>query len=210
MQRVTILYLAAWCAYLLTSTAVLGQQAREVVPSGTVVKVELLEDLSSKEASVGDRVRVRVSEDDRSGLPTDAVLVGRVTQVQRATRSRPGVIDIDFRVVELATRWIPLSGDLYSLHESDVRETGSGRLMAEGRRHDPMKFIGYGALGGVLLGRLLGTSTLKGVLLGAGLGYLYGETVRDKSKFRDVELERGAEFGVRLNRRVALRDGDFA
>jgi hypothetical protein len=180
------------------------------VPRDTVIKVELLEDLSSKEAHVGDRVRARVADDDQSGLPSHAVLVGRVTQVQRASRSRPGVVDIDFRVVELGDRWIPISGDLYGIHENDVHETASGRLMAEGRRHDPQKFIGYGALGGVLLGRLLGTSTLKGVLLGAGLGYLYGETVRDKSKFRDVELERGAEFGVRLDQRVVLRPADFA
>jgi hypothetical protein len=175
-----------------------------VVPRDTVVKVELLEDLSSKEARVGDRVRVRVHEDDHSGLPQNAVLVGRITEVQRASKSRPGVIDIEFGSLELANRWVPISGSLHSLHAQDVRETGSGRLVAKERSQNRTKFLGYGALGGVVLGRILGTSTLEGALLGAGLGYLYGESRKDKNKYRDVELDRGDEFGVRLNQRLAL------
>jgi hypothetical protein len=73
-----------------------------------------------------------------------------------------------------------------------------------------MKFIGYGAAGGVVLGKLLGTSTLKGVLLGAAAGYLYERTQGKKNKYRDVDMKQGEAFGVRLKRQVVLRRGDFA
>jgi hypothetical protein len=200
--------LTALCAGLLLSGS--PALAREVIPSNTVVQVRLLHDLSSRDAQVGDRVRTLVTEEDASGFPAGTALVGRVTQVQRATRDRPGVIDIRFGTAELPGRWVPVSGTLYSLHEKDVRRTASGRLEAQGRRHDPMKFIGYGALGGVVLGRILGTSTLEGALLGAAAGYLYGQSRRDKSQFRDVALERGETFGVRLDRQVVLQTSDFA
>jgi hypothetical protein len=210
MDRIQSFRSVVWLGSLLTCAAAYGQPARSVIPSGTVVKVALQEPLRSKDARVGDRIRVQVAGDDRSGMPASALLVGRVTQVQRATRSQPGIVDIDFRAAELRSRWIPISGAPYTLHEKDVQETASGRLVAKGRRNDRMKFIGYGALGGVLLGRLLGTSTLKGVLLGGAAGYLYGQSRRDRSEYRDVDMKKGAEFGVRLNRSVALRDSDFA
>jgi hypothetical protein len=54
-----------------------------------------------------------------------------------------------------------------------------------------------------VLGKLLHTSVIKGVLLGAAAGYLYGRTQKDKN--RDVDLKEGAEFGVRLDQRLALR-----
>jgi hypothetical protein len=154
---------------------------------------------------VGDKVRVQVDDKDHSGLPRGAVLVGRVTEVRPATSSRPGVLDLSFGALELSQQWKPISGDLYSLSGNGVRQTASGRLVAKKGSSDKTKFIGYGALGGVLLGKLLGTSTIKGVLLGAAAGYLYGQTRKDKN--RDVELKEGAAFGVRLDRRVVLPAG---
>jgi hypothetical protein len=165
--------------------------------------VRLLQALSSKTAQVGDRVRVQVDDNDRSGLPPGAVLVGRVTEVQRASDSQPGVLDLSFGALQQSQQWQPVSGDLYSLSPADAQQTASGRLVAKKGNGDKTKFIGYGALGGVLLGKLLHTSTIKGVLLGAAAGYLYGQT--RKSKNRDVELKDGAAFGVRLNRRLALQ-----
>jgi hypothetical protein len=208
MRRVSSISIVACLVWLLAGASGYGRRGREAIPRGTLVKVKLLRDLSSEEAHVGDRVRVQVAEDDHSGLPPGTALVGRVTQVRRASRSHPGMLDIDFRVAELRDRWIPISGDPYSLHERDVRQTASGRLISKGRRNEGMKFIGYGALGGVLLGRILGTSTLKGALLGVAAGYLYGRS--RKSDYHDVKLDRETEFGVRLNHPVVLRGGDFA
>ena len=191
-----------WAALVLPAAAV-PVSGRALVPQGTVVHVRLLQALSSKTAQVGDRVRVQVDDNDRSGLPAGAVLVGRLTEVQRASSSRPGILDLSFGALELGHQWQPVSGSLCSLNPADVQPTGSGRLVAKKGKGDRTKFIGYGALGGVLLGKVLGTSTIKGVLLGAAAGYLYGQTRKDKNQ--DVDLKEGSEFGVRLDRRLALR-----
>jgi hypothetical protein len=209
MSQMSKISAVALCGCLAACAGAYGQATRTVISAGTVVKVKSLDGLSSKDARAGDRVRVQVADDDRSGLPPGTVLVGRITKVQQATRSQPGTIDMDFRVAELGKRWIGISGDPYSLHENDVEKTASGRLVAKSRSNNRMKFIGYGAAGGVLLGRLLGTSALKGALLGAAAGYLYDRSQGDKSQYHDVALDKGAEFGVRLNRGVELRQSDF-
>jgi hypothetical protein len=210
MSQIGRINAVALCGCLAAGVAAYGQPTRTVISSGTVVTVKSLDSLSSKDARAGDRVRVQVADDDRSGLPSGTVLVGRITKVQQATRSQPGTIDMDFRVAELGDRWIGIAGSPYSLHENDVEKTASGRLVAKSRQNNRMKFIGYGAAGGIVLGRLLGTSALKGALLGAAAGYLYDRSQRDKSKYQDVALDKGAEFGVRLNRDVELRQSDFA
>jgi len=196
-----ITLVSLWLALALP-LAVNADNGQASIPKGTVVHVRLMDDLSSATAKVGDRVHVRVDNDDRSGLPRDAVLEGRVTEAQRASGSRPGVLDLSFDSLDWSGQRQPISGDLYSLSRDDVRETSTGRLVAKKRSSDKTKFLGYGALGGVLLGKILGTSSLQGALLGAAAGYVYGQT-RD-GKNHDVDLKEGSEFGVRLNRRLAL------
>jgi hypothetical protein len=92
---------------------------------------------------------------------------------------------------------------LYSLSDRDVRQTASDRLVAKKRGSDTTKFIGYGALGGVLLGKVLSTSSLQGALLGTAAGYLYGQAHKDR--YHDVDLDEGTKFGVRLDRRLVVR-----
>jgi hypothetical protein len=199
-MRQLLLSLGLWSALILPAAAA---PSSVVIPQATVVRVRLLQALSSKTAQVGDRVRVRVDDNDRSGLPHGAVLVGRVTEVQRASDSQPGILDLSFGALEQSGQWQSVSGSLCSLNPADVQPTGSGRLVAKKGKGNQTKFIGYGALGGVVLGKLLHTSTIKGVLLGAAAGYLYGRTQKDKN--RDVDLKEGAEFGVRLDQRLTLR-----
>src|SRR5690349_6108067 len=94
---------------LLAMPITLDMAAEQViVPRGTVVQVKLLQDLSSKTARIGDRVQVEVADADRSGLPEGAVLVGRVTEVRRATHSRPGTVDLSFGALELSQGWRPI------------------------------------------------------------------------------------------------------
>ena len=191
---------------LLAAAAPAAQAQR--VPQGTVVKVRLLEDLSSKTARVGERVRVALSPDDRSGLPEGTVFVGRVTEVRPATGSAPGVIDLNFGAIERNASWQTVSGSLYSLDDRDVREDASGRLVGKRRpKQDQTKIIGYGAAGGALLGYVLKKKTqsaLTGALLGAAAGYVYSEQQKKKGN-PDVDLRVGSEFGIYLNRPVSLR-----
>jgi hypothetical protein len=84
-----------------------------------------------------------------------------------------------------------------------VRTTDSGRLVAKSHSSSSTgKYIGYGAAGGLLIGSLLGSNVVGG-LLGAGAGYLLGNKHK-KAENRDVVLRDGTELGLRLDQRVVL------
>jgi hypothetical protein len=192
-----------WAA-LAFALLTVGPARAQSVPAGTVVKVRLLEGLNSETTRVGDRIRVQVTDDDRSGLDRETAFVGRVTEVQQASKTQPGIINIRFGVIERNGAWQNVSGGLYGLNERDVREDASGRLVGKqgGGKRDTAKFIGYGAAGGAVVGYLLKNksgSAITGGLVGALAGYLYSESQKDKSSFQKVDLKEGAEFGIMLD-----------
>ena len=193
-----------------------AQRERVVVPAGTIVRVKLDERVTSRDAREGERVSASVSQEDRSGFPERTEFEGVITQVQRASDDRPGVVDMDFRRAVLPDgRAVAIDGALASLADGDVRRTSDGRLETRrggrGNKID-LKWVGYGAAGGAVLGEILGGGFLKGALLGGLGGAIYGYVNRDKDRgqLRDVVLERGTEFGIRLDQRIAFDDrNDF-
>lgn len=193
-----------------------AQRDRVVVPAGTIVRVKLDERVNSRDARVNERVTASVSADDVSGFPEQTQFEGVISQVQRATDDRPGVIDMDFRRAVLPDgRAVTIDGALASLADEDVRRTSDGRIEARrGGRSGKidLKWVGYGAAGGAVLGEIFGGGFLKGALLGGLGGAIYGYLNRDKDRgeLRDVVLEPGTEFGIRLDQRIAFDDrGDF-
>jgi hypothetical protein len=60
-----------------------------------------------------------------------------------------------------------------------------------------------------VLGEILGSNFLKGALLGGLGGAVYGYLNKDKDRgeYRDVSLDEGTTFGVRLTNRVAFQEG---
>ena len=191
-----------------------AQRGSVDIPEDTVVRVKLSDRLSSRDARVGDRVAARVANTDRSGFPDGTRLEGEVTEVQRSTDKKPGVVDMDFRRALLPDgRTVSIDGRLASLSEEDLRRGADGRTMARrnnsGSKFEP-KWVGYGAGAGAVLATVFGGSFLKGALLGGLGGAVYGYLNKDKSRrdFRDVSLDEGTEFGVRLRDRVAFDDRD--
>jgi hypothetical protein len=178
----------------------------ETLPEGTVLKARLNQGLSSAEARVGDRFTATVlSDEDRSGLPTGTRVVGVVREVKTATKEKPGVLDVEFTTLQFpdgASRSV--RGSLTGLDNKSVERTESGRLVARktSQKNDRVKFLGYGAGAGAVIGLLTGGNLLKSALLGAAGGFLYSELNKDKEKtgrYSDVNLKQGAEFGVRLD-----------
>jgi hypothetical protein len=182
-----------------------ADRARAQVPEGTVVKVELMGYLSSKTAKVGDRVTAQVSPDDYSGIVPGTLITGRVVEARPAAKNRPGVLDIQFDRLDSGNGLIPISGDLAGLGKDEVSTAADGRLVSKRKSGSKLKFLGYGAAGGALLGQLLGEKPLIGALAGAAAGYLYGQSQKSKGSYRDVELKEGSEFGVRLSRDIRTR-----
>jgi hypothetical protein len=140
-------------------------------------------------------------------LPDGTRVAGVVREARAATKSEPGVLDVDFVTMELPSgRSYPITGALTSLDSDSVTRTTTGRLVSKRTsKNDRMKFIGYGAGAGALIGLLTKGNLLRNALLGAAGGYLYSELSKDKARggYRNVDLKQGAEFGVRLDRQFA-------
>ncbi len=185
---------------------------RVVVPADTVVRVKLDETVNSRNVRIGDKFQATLADSDRSGFPDGTRFDGSVTEVQRSTEDRPGVLDMRFTRATLpGGRSVALDGRLASLANDDIRRGANGRLETRrrsgGDRFDP-KWVGYGAAGGAVLAEILGSNFLKGALLGGLGGAVYGYLNRDRDRrdFRDVTVDRGTEFGIRMSQRVAFNE----
>lgn len=184
-----------------------AQRSRLVIPANTIVRLELGEEVSSRTARQGERITASLDENDRSGFPTGTRFEGVVTEVRRATDDRPALLDMEFRRAMLPDGSVErIRGELASLSGDNARTTEDGRL--ESRRREggfDWKWVGIGAGGGAVLGEILGDDFLKGALLGGLGGAIYAYLNRDRDgDYRDVQLNRGTEFGIRLEREVAF------
>lgn len=213
--RTAAVPLLALLAGVIGASGAMAQRGgTETVPENTVVKVRLEQRVSSRDARVGDRVTAVVTDDDRSGFPAQTRVEGRITEVQRAGDDRPGILNMEFnRVVLPGGQAVRIKGQLASLAEEDIRETEDGRIVSRrsggGDRFD-LKWVGYGAGAGAVLATIFGENFLQGALLGGLGGAIYGYLNRDRDRgsFREVTLDEGTTFGVRLNERVTFRDRD--
>jgi hypothetical protein len=178
------------------------------VPANTVMRVRLNEQLSSKNARVGDRFSANLTEPVYASGGTEVIPVGskvwgRVTTVTRAQRRKPGSISVSFNSIQLPTgRTAVINGSLSSLQADDVNSDNEGSV--EGRKNDKRNavFIGGGAAGGALIGAIAGGG--KGAAIGAILGGALGTGARVYEKEQDADVKSGTEFGVVLNRSVSL------
>jgi len=197
-------------ALVVAAAATLALSAHAVSQSslaaGSVLKVKLDNTIRSDRSQNGDRFTATV-EDSSSGygLPNGTRVAGVVTEVQPASSDKPGMLDVNFRSLQLPNgQTYRIVGVPTSLDSKSVQRTSDGRLVARSTKpKDQTKFIAYGAGAGVLIGSLLG-SNVTGGLLGAAAGYLYGNSQKNKGNGHDVVLKPGSEFGVRLDQQVSL------
>ena len=200
---------------LVAGAGTLGAQAqssaRVTIRPDTVVRLKLDDRLNSKDAQVGDRFAAALSDKDRSGFPLGTRFEGAVKEVKRQTEEEPGILDMEVRRAYLPDgSKVSLRGRLASLARDDVKQLPDGRLEArkKGGGKVDWKWAGYGAAGGAVLSTVLGGKLFKGLLLGGLGGAVYGYLTRgkDKAQYRDVDLPRGTEFGMRLDEQVAFGD----
>jgi hypothetical protein len=180
----------------------------DALPAGTVLKVRLDDRLNSSQARPGQRFSATVRPaEDNSGLPEGTRVEGVVRTAQQASKDKPGVLDVDFTTLEFPNgRNYAINGSLSSLDAKSVTRASNGRLVSKrDTKSDKMKFIGYGAGAGALIGLLTKGNLLTDALLGAAGGYLYGQVNKDKQNgsYHDVDLKQGSEFGVRLDQQFA-------
>lgn len=201
----------------ISSTVIVNEERRRDRPTriesddlmlarGTVIPVRLETDLSSAEARTGDRFEVRVRDNDASDLaiPRGTEIDGYVAAVHRYRDDHPGMLELKFDKMRFPDgRIVNLDGTLIGLDSNSVTRE-NGRLIATASARDNRGiYAGYGAGAGFILG-LTSHRPLEDAILGGLLGLGIGEIQRH-GKPNDVTLNRGTEFGVRLNDKLDVR-----
>jgi hypothetical protein len=161
----------------------------------TVIPFKLQTPLNSRTARVGDRFTATIDtagDPNYEGLPKGTILEGHVTTVRAKTDSAPGVIGVEFDRVRLPnTNAYAIDGALIGLDEDSVINDDGTFKARNSNSNDDLKWVGYGAAAGVLVGILTDGNLVTDTVIGAALGYLFGRTQVDPSKYRDLNLTAG-------------------
>ena len=178
------------------------------VPTDTVIRVRLNESLNSGTARIGDRFSTNVVEPVYAGSGVEVVSVGskvwgRVTQVNRAQKRKPGNITVAFDSISLPNgRTAVINGSLTTLEADDVKSDNERTVKGGSNRKRDVVFIGGGVGAGAIIGGIAGGG--KGAVIGGILGGALGTGARVLEKEKEAEVKSGTEFGVILNRSVSL------
>jgi len=176
--------------------------------SGTVIPFRLEQRLSSNRSRQGDSFSATLDSDRGSnyqGIPRGATLQGHVAIAQAKHGQTPGVLGLVFDSVTMPDRKsYAIHGSLIGLDSDSVTNRGD-RMEANPGADDNLKWVGYGAGGGALLGILTKGNVITDAAIGGALGFMFNQSQRDNSNVRDVVCESGTQFGVRLTRYFEFR-----
>src|SRR5215813_3948147 len=159
------------------SSYVLAQKAPEI-PSGTSIKIRMIDRLTSAEARVGDTFRATLEEpitvNDKELYPRGADVTGRVVDVHQSGRlSEPGELDLVLNTVSSGGR------------TSSLRVTP---LVMKGESHGKSNAtkIGGGAALGAIIGAIAGGG--KGAAVGTVAGGAAGTGAAAATGKREIEI----------------------
>jgi len=183
--------------------------ARRVrLAADTVIPVTLDKTLSSDNSRAGEHFTATVhsSTDQYVDLPAGTKIEGVVRSAVPQNGDKPGLLDLDFRRIRLPNgNTKPIDASLIGLDNNSVVRDSEGVYRARNtnkKTDNRVVYAGYGAGAGLIVG-LLTKKPLEGAILGGALGYLLGQYKKDNRQASDVTLNRGTEFGVRLNQGIA-------
>jgi hypothetical protein len=177
-----------------------------VIPTDTELIIELIDEISTERARVGDVFKARViSPNEISG----AIIEGRITKIQEPGRlKRRSELLLSFdRIILTENRWsnfnaivvevLPVKGD--NVRRVDVEGTVEGN-----RRYksDAVK-IGASTGTGMVVGGLIGGPA--GVAVGAGVGAAFGVGAVVIEKGKHIELKPNQQLRIRTNYETQIR-----
>lgn len=166
-----------------------------VVPSASVIGLQIETPVSSERARLEDRVEARVlrdvAVDGKTAIPAGARALGVVTEVDRGGRVRERArLGVRFHTLVLADgSRLPMRTDAI------IRE-------GESPAGDSARKIGGAAVGGALLGALIGGK--KGAVVGGAAGAAGGSAVVMSGDRNAATLPVGAVVTVRLAAPVSV------
>ena len=166
-----------------------------VVPSASVIGLQMNSSVTSETARVEDRVEARVTRDvmagGRTAIPAGARMLGSVTMVERGGKIKEQAkLGVRFHTLVLADGTeVPLRTDVI------VRE-------GESPSGESARKIGGAAVGGAILGAILGGG--KGAVVGGATGAAGGTAVVMAGDRNAATLTTGTIVTVKLNAPVTL------
>jgi hypothetical protein len=166
-----------------------------IVPEGTQISLALAEDVSSKNAKVGDTIRATVVSDvrvdEKVAIAAGTTVAGQVTDVVSGSSKIGGVprLGISFDRLELpGNRDVPISGVITQKGKSD-------------NARDTVKIVGGAAAGAILGHQVKGGD--KGKVIGGLLGGAIGAVAAQKTG-TEVKLAAGTELSIALASAVEI------
>jgi hypothetical protein len=135
-----------------------------VVPTDTVVQLQLNQGLSSRTAQKGDMFTARVTSpvvvENTVVIPEGSTVHGRVTEVLRAERRQNGSVAVAFYELELPTKEkVEIHGSVASLEDEKGEKQAvgqEGEVEGKSTTKRNVAFIGGGAGAGALVGAVAG------------------------------------------------------
>ena len=171
------------------------------IPRDTVMRVELLTNLSTEASQVGDRFQARVLEPSEY---EGAMIDGRVTRVKRPGRIKGSAeLQLSFEQIRLPdNRWGDIEAQVIEV--MDTAGSGVGDVDEEGgvkgrsSTKDDVVKIGAGTGIGAAIGAILGGG--KGAAIGAAIGGAVGTGGAISSRGTDIHLPHGQQLRIRTSR----------
>ncbi|MDQ3819153.1 MAG: hypothetical protein M3362_15960 [Acidobacteriota bacterium] len=170
------------------------------IPADTVMRVELLTNLSTDVTQKGDRFEARVIE------PAEfqgAVIQGHVSRVKRPGKIKGNSeLQLNFDQISMNGRWTNFKALLIEVEDMNGPQ-GVGRVDEEGgvegkdKTKDDVAKIGASTGVGAILGAIIGGG--KGAAIGAAIGASVGTGSVLTSSGKDIRLEHGQQLKIRTS-----------
>jgi hypothetical protein len=171
------------------------------IPADTILRVELLNNLSTDVSQRGDRFEARVVEPAQYA---DAVVTGRVAGVRRPGRVRgSGELQLRFEQIRLTDgRWTNFNAqvtEVVQTHtDSNVGDVDSeGGVKGRSTTKDDIAKVGAATGIGAIIGAIAGGG--KGAAIGAVIGAGVGTGGVLTASGKDVRLPRGQQLMIRTS-----------
>jgi hypothetical protein len=168
------------------------------IPANTVLRVELLTNLSTDATQSGDRFEARVVE------PVDyqgAMIEGHVTRVKRPGKIKGNAeLQLAFDKISFNNRWTEFRAQVIEVVDmggsGDVGEVDEeGGVKGKDKTKDDVAKIGSSAGVGAIIGAIFGGG--KGAAIGAAIGGAIGTGGVLTSRGKDIRLDHGQHLRIR-------------
>jgi hypothetical protein len=166
-----------------------------VIPSDSVLGLQIERTISSETARVEDRVEARVTRDvrvgDRVAIPAGSIVQGSVSEVERGGKVKERArLAIRFHTVVLG------NGSRLSIKTDSVVREGTSPAKESAAK------IGGAAVGGAILGAILGGG--KGAIIGGATGAAGGTAATMAGERNPAVLPVGSTVSVRMQQPVTV------